>query len=233
MERANSFDQTRKQGKLIFKQGNIKESFTFFEEKLINPAREEKNDVNLAIALLQIGRLKQEIGLFVEVEKAIEEVARLLELETVQAQSQYVYLRCKFFHLKAKNLARSLYQQASFETFFEGIAYMESIKGSEEIKNKFLCKLYEGLAHLYCDPLVFEKGEVYINKADAIYSAISTKNSAYAKFLIKKSSFMKKYGFFDVAVGILQDLEKSLPTMIEQEEEREVAKKLLFKVFRD
>jgi hypothetical protein len=81
--------------------------------------------------------------------------------------------------------------------------------------------------------LVFEKGEIYINKADAIYSAISTTNSAYAKFLIKKSSFMKKYGFFDVAVGILQDLEKTLLTMMVKGIERESAKKLLFKVFRD
>jgi hypothetical protein len=109
MERADSFEQTRKQGKLLFKQGKVKESFKFLEEELISPAREGKNDVNLAIALLQIGRLKQEIGLFVDVEKAQGEVALLLESETIKIHPQFVYLKCKFFHLKAKNYARSLY----------------------------------------------------------------------------------------------------------------------------
>jgi hypothetical protein len=44
---------------------------------------------------------------------------------------------------------------------------------------------------------------------------------------------MKKYGFFDTAVGILQDLEKQLVKMMVKNDEREASKKLLFKVFRD
>lgn len=40
---------------------------------------------------------------------------------------------------------------------------------NEEIRLKYLCKLYEAFAHLLCDPYMFDKGEEMINKAEEIY----------------------------------------------------------------
>lgn len=32
----------------------------------------------------------------------------------------------------------------------------------EKLRLKYLCKLYEAMAHLYCDPYLFDLGELYI-----------------------------------------------------------------------
>lgn len=77
---------------------------------------------------------------------------------------------------------------------------------------KYLCKLYEALAHLYCDPYMFEEGERELNKAEKIYLDNEDKlpRELYRKFLMKKSSFLKKSGFFVQAIEILEKLEKEV-----------------------
>jgi len=63
---------------------------------------------------------------------------------------------------------------------------------------KYLCKLYEALGHLYCDPYMFSEGERELLKAEKIYNENTDKlnRDLYRKFLIKKSSYLKKSGFF-------------------------------------
>lgn len=57
--------------------------------------------------------------------------------------------------------------------------------------------MYEAMAHLLCDPYLFDLAEVYINNAEEIYKGGQLDDQVlYKKFLFKKSSFMKKYGFF-------------------------------------
>ena len=73
---------------------------------------------------------------------------------------------------------------------------------------KYLCKLYEALGHLYCDPYMFEEGERELKKAEKIYLDNKDKlpTELYRKFLFKKSSFLKKSGFFVESYEILQNL---------------------------
>ena len=56
---------------------------------------------------------------------------------------------------------------------------------------KYICKLHEALAHLYCDPYMFTEGEAELNKAEKIYEENKDKLPVdlYRKFMIKKSSF--------------------------------------------
>lgn len=66
---------------------------------------------------------------------------------------------------------------------------------------KYLCKLYEGCAHLLCEPLVFEWAEELLSEAETIYlnnEGLLTELDR-AKYRIKKSSFLKKFGFFEEA----------------------------------
>jgi hypothetical protein len=56
---------------------------------------------------------------------------------------------------------------------------------------------------------MFDWGEELINEAETLY--LDTKKHLFtdldvAKFMIKKSSFMKKYGFFQDAIDILEIL---------------------------
>ena len=37
------------------------------------------------------------------------------------------------------------------------------------IRLKYLCKLFEALAHLYCDPYMFENAEEELARAEGIY----------------------------------------------------------------
>ena len=75
-----------------------------------------------------------------------------------------------------------------------------------------MCKLHEALAHLLCDPYLFDLGEIQLLKAEAYYLAnleILGKD-LHRKFLIKKQAFYKKYGFFYDALTILNNLETEL-----------------------
>jgi hypothetical protein len=74
------------------------------------------------------------------------------------------------------------------------------------LQAKYLCKLYEGLAHLLCEPLMFDWAEELLDEAETIY--LKTKKHLFTdfdviKFMLKKSSFLKKYGFFDDSLKLL------------------------------
>lgn len=77
---------------------------------------------------------------------------------------------------------------------------------------KFACKLYEGLGHLNCEPLLFDRCEALLDKAEALYEKHSDILSPYLKlrFIIKKSSFLKKFGFFNDSLALLDTLEQEL-----------------------
>ena len=105
---------------------------------------------------------------------------------------------------------RALYHQKAREFLEDSIAKLEKPSKNEAdekdlatakfkaIRLKYLCKCYEALAHLLCDPYLFDQGEVYINKADEIYKENTDllDQDLYRRFLLKKASFLKKYGFF-------------------------------------
>lgn len=112
-----------------------------------------------------------------------------------------------------------MYYQKAREFVEEKIAYLENVKDqNESLRLKYLCKLHEALCHLFCDPYMFDKGEIQINKAEEIYTSNKDKlaDVLYRKFLIKKSSFMKKYGFFYKAMDILKDLEPQLLELLKK-----------------
>lgn len=95
--------------------------------------------------------------------------------------------------------------------------YKADLKGEKnpketQIRLKYLCKLLEALAHLYCDPYMFEHAEQELKKAERLYKDNEDKLSKilYRKFLIKKSSFLKKSGFFIEAYQILTDLRNEI-----------------------
>ena len=83
----------------------------------------------------------------------------------------------------------------------------------EKLRAKYLCKLYEGLAHLLCEPLLFDWAEELIDEAEFIY--LKSKKHLFTdfdviKFMLKKSSFLKKYGFFDDSLKLLDQLNTQL-----------------------
>ena len=125
----------------------------------------------------------------------------------------------KYYHLKAKNTWRGHFYQRAFETFSDGIEFFEAKikRGQADRTNvKYLCKLYEGLAHLECEALLFDWAETNIEEAEALYdkhAAVFNRIDKF-KFLVKKSSFQKKFGFFDDAIDILGDVEKQVMTML-------------------
>jgi len=40
---------------------------------------------------------------------------------------------------------------------------------ADKINVKYLCKLYEALAHLVCEALLFDWAESYLQEAEALY----------------------------------------------------------------
>ena len=103
---------------------------------------------------------------------------------------------------------------------------------------KYLCKLYEGQAHLESEALLFDWAETKIEKAEALYEKHTVVFNFIDKFkfLVKKSSFQKKFGFFDEALEILIDIEKQIMTMLQATQTPKTVlgcKKILFKVYRD
>jgi hypothetical protein len=68
--------------------------------------------------------------------------------------------------------------------------------------SKFKAKFFENLAHLYCEPLHFEKGEECLDAAEKEYQEDTLKDHKllYLRFKLKKASFYKKYGFFRQAI---------------------------------
>ncbi len=89
-----------------------------------------------------------------------------------------------------------------------------------------------------CEPLLFDQCEKKLDEAEKIYD----KNEALftdfdrIRFQIKKSSFLKKFGFFLDALEILAELEKQIMDILKSPKasgDSLAAKKLLFKVQRD
>jgi hypothetical protein len=58
--------------------------------------------------------------------------------------------------------------QAGYELFLEGLKFLTQESKHERIRVKFLCKIYEALTHLMCEPLLFDRGEEYLKKAESI-----------------------------------------------------------------
>jgi len=86
---------------------------------------------------------------------------------------------------------------------------------------------------------MFDKGEVYMKKAEAIYHDEKSQigRDLYRKFLMKKSSFMKKFGFFIDSIQILKDLETEVLELLKKpiSDSKSIlsCKKELFKIYRD
>jgi hypothetical protein len=58
--------------------------------------------------------------------------------------------------------------QTSYELFLEALKFLTQESKHERIRVKFLCKIYEALTHLMCEPLLFDRGEEYLKKAESI-----------------------------------------------------------------
>ena len=151
-----------------------------------------------------------------------------------------LYYWAKYYHIKGKNLVRQTYQQAALEHFEEALQFLKDSKdGSDFLRVKFSCKCYEAIAHLWCEPLMFDRAESFIEKAEELYSSNSNLLSKvdHIKFLIKKASFLKKVGFFDSSVEVLEDIRKDLIEELSKVQADEKStlrkKKLLFKTYRD
>lgn len=85
----------------------------------------------------------------------------------------------------------------------EGISFISTITEQDDIKTKFLCKLWEAYGNLMCEPLYFRKCEEYLNRSEETYkySTANLSKVLYHKFLIKKAAYLKKYGFFEESIA--------------------------------
>lgn len=91
----------------------------------------------------------------------------------------------------------------------EGLKFIQAHNGDERLKAKYECKLKEALGHLMCEPLLFEKCEEQLEEAEEIYQ--KNKGTFFSeldivKFNIKKSSFLKKWGFFFESLELFEKI---------------------------
>jgi hypothetical protein len=171
-------------------------------------------------SLVVNARLRMEVGEFPKVDWRLIEVKHILKTEGDKLdESRSRFYWGKYYHIQAKSTWRGHFYQRAFETFTDGIEFFEAKikRGQADRTNiKYLCKLYEGLAHLECEALLFDWADANIEEAEALYdkhAAVFNRLDKF-KFLVKKSSFQKKFGFFDEALEILIDLEKQVSTML-------------------
>lgn len=86
---------------------------------------------------------------------------------------------------------------------------------------------------------MFDWAEELLDEAESIY--LTSKKHLFTdfdviKFMLKKSSFLKKYGFFDDSLKLLDQLNKQLIDKLQgtlDKKKLQMAKKLKFKVHRD
>ena len=97
--------------------------------------------------------------------------------------------------------------------------------GKEDYEMKHHANLLENLAHLYCEPLYFDKAEQLLEEAEKLYK--DKGEDVYLKFLLKKAAFLKKNGFFDEAVNVLDKMQKGLNLT------KDFHRKIEFKIHRD
>lgn len=167
-------------------------------------------------SLIVQSRLRMEVGEFPRVDWRLIEAKNILKTNSGRLDEERErFYWGKYYHLQGKNTWRGHYYQRAYETFSDGIDFFEEKikKGSvDRTSIKYLCKLHEGQAHLLCEPLLFDWAESHLDDAEAMYkkhSQFFTELYKF-KFLIKKSSFLKKFGFFDDALDMLLHLEKDL-----------------------
>jgi hypothetical protein len=127
----------------------------------------------------------------------------------------------KYYHLQGKNTWRGHYYQRAYETFTDGIEFFEGKMKKGPVDRttvKYLCKLHEGQAHLVCEVLLFDWAESHLDDAEALYEKHSSLFNRLDKFkfLVKKSSFLKKFGFFDEALDLLITLEKDVMSLLQE-----------------
>ena len=184
--------------------GKIEESFEFLEN-VLDKAKQgvakgsEISQFEVLESLIVLARLSMEVGVFPTADLHLNEARAILTSgsETLKrlSEERYVYYWCKYYHIQGKTFWRELYQQKSSDLFKEGIDYVKGIAGFDKLQAKFLCKLYEGLAHLLCEPLMFDWAEELLNEAEGVY--LGNKKHLFTdldvvKFMLKKSSFLKK-----------------------------------------
>lgn len=116
-----------------------------------------------------------EVGDYTEADKALEAVQAIFTehgQDLKQSNSRlHLYIYGKYYHILGKNKSRSYYFEKAREIFEEGVEFIKEYTPEPDtaIQNKYLCKLYEGQAFLYCEPLWFEKAEEHLDKAEALY----------------------------------------------------------------
>lgn len=85
---------------------------------------------------------------------------------------------------------RSTYLQQAKEHIEQSIKVLDEETRPElqKTKTKYLCKLLEAIAHLLCDPYIFDQGEVYLKRAESLYLENKEALGAdlYRRFLVKK-----------------------------------------------
>jgi hypothetical protein len=132
---------------------------------------------------------------------------------------------------------RGLQLQKAKEFLEDNIALLE--KGPhtfESTRLKYLCKLYEALGHLYCDPYIFDKAEEWITKAEDTYNKHTDllPIELYRKFKLKKAAFLKKNGLFYKSTDLLKEIEHEIMEELKHNpKDRKELRKLLFKTYRD
>jgi hypothetical protein len=106
--------------------------------------------------------------------------------------------------------------QKASEEFTEGLEFLKKDTHFDKIRVKFTCKLNEGLGHLWCEPLLFDRCEEHLGKAEDLYDQYDKlfTEQDHIKFLIKKSSFLKKFGFFGDALDLLECMQRDLMELL-------------------
>ena len=197
--------ETKNRAKDLFKQGQINISFRVLNDELIRMAKNLGDHFSHQYALLVVARLRMEVGDYSDADEALTEVQSIFTQQGKVLQESnntlYQYIYCKYYHILGKNKARSYYFEKSKDVFEEGIEFLNKYHPAlddSKIKNKYLCKLYEGLGLLYCEALWFEKSEAYFKLCEEIYAAKRDAPSSYQflQFKLKKAALMKREGFF-------------------------------------
>ena len=244
---SQEYRELRTKAKNLFKSGAVPDSFKHIEEVLITfaktrAAENEEAWFEVMDALILQARLHQEVGDFIKADKALSEVKEILEQrekDLVRINDERVlYYLAKYYHVQAKNYARQCYHQKAYDFFSEGLTFLRQSQTYEAVRIKFTCKLLEGLGHLMCEPLLFDICEKRLDEAEALYDKHAKLFSEHARirFLIKKSSFLKKYGFFQQSLEQLLAVQARVEELLKEQESPKEAlqtKKLLFKVYRD
>lgn len=202
----------QRKGKELFNKGEVQAAFKVFEEEMLKTATDSGNAAAILQSHIVLARHRMETGNYPAANKSLDQILTALtdfgEDKLKEAKNLfYTKLACKYYQIASKNKMRAYFYEFSKDIVEGGIALVSVIQGHDDLRDKFLAKLYENYTSLMCEPLYFTKGEEYLDKAEEIYKKnLNLNRSLYQKFKLKKAAFLKKYGFFNKSLDYLNEL---------------------------